>query len=149
MFFFCETVTVSWVSEPIPCLGPVIAIRQRAQTQAANAKWYVAVPARGYYCHYAATALAQLKGQPPGERGTCSTVSFIFVFSPTPLPEDMDDSVAIAMEERDGVQGNMQSLIPSVAALTQGGSTTASSGEDGLQEVSSNAEVRFCFSAVE
>ena len=69
--------------------------------------------------------------------------------APTVLPEDMDH-VAIAMEENDRVQDNMQSAIPSVASETQGGSTAASSSGGNIQEVPSDAEVRFfCFSAVE
>jgi hypothetical protein len=47
------------------------------------------------------------------------------------LPEDM---VHIAIEMVD---------------QTLGGSTSTSSGEDGIQEVSSEAEVGFCFSVVE
>jgi hypothetical protein len=71
--------------------------------------------------------------------------------APTVVPEDMDH-MAIPMEERDGVREKLQSVIPSVASeKTQGGSTAASSSEGGtIQEVpSDDAEVQFCFSAVE
>jgi hypothetical protein len=63
--------------------------------------------------------------------------------APTVVPEDMGH-IAIPMVEI--VRGNMQSAIPSgVTSQTLGGSTAASSS----REVPSEAEVRFCFSAVE
>jgi hypothetical protein len=68
---------------------------------------------------------------------------------PTVVPEDMGH-IAIAMVDTDRVRDNMQSAIPSgVASQALSGSTAASSSEDGIQEVPSEAEVRFCFAAVE
>ena len=69
--------------------------------------------------------------------------------APTVVPEDMGH-IAIAMVDTDRVRDNMQSAIPSgVASQAPSGSIAASSSEDGIQEVPSEAEVRFCFSAVE
>jgi hypothetical protein len=89
---------------------------------------------------YTYTAIGRQASTPlSGERGACCTVSlnsFLLHVSPTVVPEDMDH-MAITME------------VLNVAPKTYGGPTTASSSEDRIQEVSSDAEVRFCFSAVE